>query len=454
MLPIRHALAWAACVVFSYAAPVEPIIFNDDGGWNWLQDERAVVAGETLVIASVAMGSADPNRAGHIEVATYNFRTRQIGRFTLHEETTPEARKLWRDDHSCPALALRPDGRIVALYNRHGKDEKFYYRITTRPNDASAWSEERGLVLPTGSRAAFPTLQVLPTQGGAAPRMLAFFRGLHNRSMPSWAESPDGGETWEARNVFIQLAERITPYVKYAGDARGAIHLVFTDGHRVNFHNGVYHAIWRDGRLLRADGAAIASTSEGLKSVAEATEVFRCNPDSVAMISDLALDREGRPHVVYSVQLDTRPQRPRPVGADHRYRYARWTGRQWQDFEIAHAGTETHAVADDDCTGLIALDPGNVNVVYISTNADPKSGAPLISRADQKRHWEIFRGVTADGGATWAWTALTCDSTADNLRPIVPARASGPAPVIWLRGEMRMPNDFTLAVVGVVPAGR
>ena len=177
------------------------------------------------------------------------------------------------------------------------------------------------------------------------------------------------------------------------------------------------------------------------------TGIYRANADSVAMISDLALDAAGRPVAVYSVQLDTRRQRPRPIGADHRYRYARWTGNAWRDFEIAHAGGEMHAVADDDCTGLAAIDPQDVNVVYVSTNADPVSGAPLISRADGKRHWEIFRGVTSDGGATWMWSAVTSDSTTNNFRPIVPVTSHRPSPVVWLRGEMPMPKDFASEVV-------
>ena len=168
------------------------------------------------------------------------------------------------------------------------------------------------------------------------------------------------------------------------------------------------------------------------------------------MISDLHLDARGHPHVVYSVQKDTARLRPRPIGADHRYRYARWTGREWLDREIAYAGGEVHPVPDDDCTGLIALDPQNLSVVYMSTDADPVQGTPLISAADGKRHWEIFKGTTADGGATWGWTAITRDSERDNIRPVVPVGLVGRTAVIWLRGVMRMPNDYEFEVVGLV----
>jgi len=429
-------------------------VLNDDGAWNWLQDERVVVAGDRLVVASVAMGCRDPDREGAVEVVSRDLNTGELVRFTLHREADPLQRARWRDDHSCPALLVRPDGRIVALYGRHGQDEQFRYRITRAPGDVSAWSEERLLASPAGSRVAFPNLVHLAGENSGRGRTYAFYRGIGNRLMPSWARSDDDGETWTVGDIFLRLPERVTPYVKYAGDGRAAVHVAFTDGHRLDFNNGVYHVVYRDGAWWDAAGARLGTFAEPLAVRERLTPVFRANADSVAMISDLALDREGRPHLVYSVQMDTRRRRPRPVGADHRYRYARWTGGAWRDQEIAHAGGEVHAVADDDCTGLAALDPQDVNVVYISTNADPVTGAPLVSRADGRRHWEIFRGVTGDAGATWSWRAVTRDSAVDHLRPVVPVTRGRPAPVVWLRGEMRLPKDYDLEIVMAADAAK
>lgn len=422
-------------------------MLNDDGAWNWLQDERAVVVGERVIVASVAMGHRDAARTGDIDVVSYDRRTGKIFRSVLHHETTDVRRRQWQDDHSSPALLVRPDGRIVAMYAIHAQGPDFRFRISREPGDATAWGDEQTFATAPGSRVAFPCLVYLAAENEGRGRLLEFFRGLNNRGMPSLAHSDDGGQSWTADGVFLQLPAKVTPYVKYAGDGRATVHFAFTDGHRVDFNNGVFHASYRDGQLWRSDGARIATLADGMTSTRQATEVYRANPDSVAMISDLALDRDGRPCLVYSVQRNTRPLRPRPIGADHRYRYARWDGHGWRDFEIAFAGTETHDAPDDDCTGLAAIDPRDVNVVYVSTNADPVTGEPLVSRTDRKRHWEIFRGATPDGGATWNWRAVTRDSTADNLRPIVPVGAVGASPLLWLRGSMRMPKDSTLEVV-------
>jgi hypothetical protein len=167
-------------------------------------------------------------------------------------------------------------------------------------------------------------------------------------------------------------------------------------------------------------------------------------------VTDLELDVRGRPFVAYSVQKDSAGLPPGQDGADHRYRLALWTGTQWDDREIAFAGSRLYA-GEDDYTGGVALVPGDPTRVFISTDADPSTGTPLVSAADGKRHWEIFRGATTDGGRTWRWQPVTRDSTADNLRPIVPRTEGRDELLLWLRGHYRSYTDYDLEVVGLLP---
>ena len=143
-------------------------------------------------------------------------------------------------------------------------------------------------------------------------------------------------------------------------------------------------------------------------------------------------------------------------GLDCRYRYARWDGAAWNDHELAHAGRRLYA-READYTGLVALDPGDPDVLFVSTDADPATGAPLISVADGRRHYEIFRGTTDDRGATWRWFPITQNSSVDNLRPVVPMSTSGdrePAMLLWLRGRMKTYTDYAFDVVGIVRRSR
>src|SRR6185503_8569025 len=173
------------------------------------------------------------------------------------------------------------------------------------------------------------------------------------------------------------------------------------------------------------------------------------DPNSVAWVSDIHLDASRRPYVAYSVQKDSAGLPPGTGGEDHRYRYARWTGKEWVDYEIAYAGSRLYA-GQDDYTGNIALDPADPNVVYISTNADPASGKPLISRSDSQRHYEIFRGATRDGGTHWSWTAVTRNSAVHNIRPIVPEWDGNHTALIWLRGRYTAYTNYDLDVVGTI----
>jgi hypothetical protein len=80
--------------------------FNDNGGWYWYQDERAIVdvkAGK-LVIGSV-VGSG--TRVGNIEAVSYDLAAGTMS-------GPAKLDNLSVDDHDAPAFNIRPDGKYVA----------------------------------------------------------------------------------------------------------------------------------------------------------------------------------------------------------------------------------------------------------------------------------------------------------------------------------------------------
>ncbi|MFB3829822.1 MAG: BNR-4 repeat-containing protein [Bryobacteraceae bacterium] len=411
----------------------QPIVFNDDGGWCWFEDERAVISGGRLVIGSVAAGTRDPARKGAIEATVYNLATGKTSRFTLHG-----GGPYWLDDHNSPAFVARPDGRLVAMYAQHGRENTMYYRISAAGNPAE-WGAERTFAPSAKSRVTYTNLHWLP----AEKRIYDFFRGFDNSFKPSYAWSDDLGETWKPGGVFLDVPTqfRHRPYVKYAGNGKDAVHIAYTDGHPRNIDNSIYHIYYRAGKLYRSDGALIRTLAEGLKSPGEGTRVFQGDPNNVAWISDIHLDAKERPFLVYSVQKDSAGLDAGQGGHDFRYRYARWNGKRWEDHEIAHGGSKLYA-GEDDYTGNLCLDPRDPNTVFISTNADPESGKPMP-------HWEIYRGTTRDG-AKFAWKPVTANSQADNIRPIVPISKDKRRVLLWLRGKMRTYTNYDFAVVGLI----
>ena len=398
------------------------ITFNDDGAWSWFQDERAIIHRGKLIIGSAS-------RRGDIEATVYDLGTGALTRSTLQSQQR-------YDDHNAPAFLARPDGRVLAVYAKHGSENRFHYRLSSP--DAETWEPQRVFVPSETSRVTYSNLFSLRSEGN---RIYNFFRGLDNSFKPSYAWSDDGGQSWNTGNVVIDVPATVRhrPYVKYASDGSSTIHFLYTEGHPRDFNNSVYHVYYRGGMLYRSDGRPIRSLREGLNEPGEGTRVFQGDPDSVAWVSDLHLDRRGHPVAVYSVQKNSAGLPPGQGGDDLRYRYARWTGTRWEDHEIAHAGSRLYA-GEDDYTGNMALDPDDPDSVYISTNVDPVTGV-------RKPHYEIYRGTA---GPIWKWTPLTADSASDNIRPIVPKSGRGQTVVLWLRGQYTSYTNYDLAVVGMV----
>jgi hypothetical protein len=244
-----------------------------------------------------------------------------------------------------------------------------------------------------------------------------------------------------------------SPYLKYAYDGNGALHFVATEDHPRNFDNSLYHGFLRNGELHLSDGTVVAqlsTTNEAPANTWDFTHVYTGDADHVAWMCDIELDADGRPYVAFSTQRDGRGLPRGQGGMDHRYHYARFDGHKWHVHEMAYAGRRLYP-GEDDYTGLAALDPHDPNVVYISTDAEPSTGKPLMSVADKRRHCELFRGETVDGGAHWTWTPITANSTVDNLRPIVPKWDAPHTVLTWMRGAYRSNRgEWTTAVVATV----
>ncbi len=220
--------------------------------------------------------------------------------------------------------------------------------------------------------------------------------------------SDDDGDTWKYGGRWLYGKGGYSPYLKYAYDGKGTIHFIATEDHPRNFDNSLYHGYVRDGAMYKTDGTKVATLSTSTETTIatwDFTKIYEGTPDNVAWMVDVELDRAERPYVLFSTQRDGRGLPRGQGGMDLRYHYARLGATGWTNEEIAYAGTRLYS-SEDDYSGLGALDPNNPDVVYISTDADPVTGKPLISSADSKRHYELFRGERGANGK-WTWTTFT-----------------------------------------------
>jgi hypothetical protein len=433
-----------------------PLIeLNDNGAWSWFMDERALVQDGKLIVGSVrsrgpfAATQGDPDW-GNIEISVCDLATGTSQRAVLH-------RHFEQDDHNGPALLALPEKRLLALYSKHGQERTIYCRIS-EPGDPLAWSGAVEIATPGRQGAPFRGDNVTYNNVFRLPagRIYDFYRGLGFE--PNYMVSNDNGRTWKYGGHLFKGKGGYSPYLRYAFDGNDTIHFIATEDHPRNYDNSVYHGFLRAGVIYRSDGKALGPISEStdaLFATWDLTRVFAGDADHVCWIQDLKLDKEGRPRAIFSVKRDGRGTRGKG-GQDIRFHYATWAGASWHAHEMAYAGSRLYP-GEEDYTGLAVLDRKDLGVVYVSTNADPVTGRPLVSAADNRRHHDLFRGTTPDGGVTWRWEPITANSKMDNLRPIVPAWDDPRTILVWMRGTYRNNRgDWTTAVVATIldPPGR
>src|SRR5262245_22637630 len=486
--PARQRVCWAAFVAAALAVPQTAhaindvtgtlITFNQNGGWSWFQDPRLIVDGSQLIIGSVAGITASGATGGDIRETTYNLTTQTSSTFTLHAA-------LQQDDHDVPAFVVLPDDRYMAIYQQHGNDNLARWRISTNPGSTASWgAEQSGSANPpsdgNGNTYANPFYLSVPNKIYSFSRSVGYdpnysvFSGL-NSTNDSALTYAYGGHFmyWVNLNDHVNGANGGAgrPYVKYASNGTDTIWFTTTEDHPQNYYNSLYAGyITFDasgvGTVHKSDGTIIAG-SNGLLSTAQDpypapsnnnssaipsgagysysptafTKIYAGSGNSVASWPcDMELGPNGNPSIVFSVRKNNPGDAYVANSLD--YYYTRWDGSAWQTHRMGYAGSPLYN-SQNDYSGLAAIDPTNPSVVYVSTNYTPDTDVALP-------HWEIYQGYTADGGATWTWSAVTSNSSFDNLRPQLAVVDATHVAMIWMRGTYSSYTSFNTSVAGLI----
>lgn len=241
-----------------------------------------------------------------------------------------------------------------------------------------------------------------------------FWRG--GNCKPNFSKSKDC-INWNSPKTLI-LGSSVRPYIKFETDGFEKIHFTFTDGHpRDEERNNIYYACYHNGALYKADGSKIKDIEEIPINPSEADKVYDANiSGSRAWIWDVAIDNSGNPVIVSALPEET----------DHRYRYARWNGRKWEDYEITKTGgrwfpqtQKGKKEKESHYSGGIILDHTNPAIVYLSKKINGI--------------FEIEKWIMSDGGASWTSEKITSNSKKNNVRPVVPrGHKQGDSGLIWM----------------------
>jgi len=422
-------------------------ILNTNGAWSWFQDPRAIIDTDAnkLLVSSTSdfSGTDGAARNGQVDVVEVDLTTGGLSRFVLG--TTGNA-----DDHNVASFYQRTDGRYVAAWSEHGGTNFTNFRVSTNPGDATAWQPTS--TVQNGAGTTYENLHYLPNDDAGQGRLYNFTRT--GNWDPNIQFSSDQGDTWTTGGKLLtQGSTGDRPYVRYASDGN-KVHFITTETHPRNDNTSIYHGYVQDGQLFNSSGAQLDANlfDNTAVSVTDLTQVFAAgtlnqgDPMTRAWTVDLEVDSAGNPYGIFQTRIDPGTLSGGGDRLDHRFFYARHDGTSWNVNALADGGGniyhQTANVSEADYTGLVALDPDNPDVVYMSSDIDPRNNADTA-------YYEVYKGTTADTGATWTWEAITENSTMDNVRPIVPDWDTNNTALLWMRGDYRSWTDWDTDIVAI-----
>jgi hypothetical protein len=407
------------------------IQFPGNGAWCWYQDERAVVdiTNNKIIIASNRTSN------GHDYVDIYDISTGTTQNYDLGY--------IGSDDHNTPGLLIRPDGKYLAMFSKHNADKITHYRIFSN----GSWSADQTFnwdTQPGGSD--FNTTYSNVYYLSAEDRTYDLSRG-NGHGGQNFLISSDQGNTWTYGGFLTTNANvgYVNGYFKYCNNGIDRIDFVCTEYHPRDYNTSIYHGYIKNGQTFKSDGTLVDDNifDKNPTTPQDYTPVFQANNElnGITMThcwnTDVQRYSDGTIATIVTARTNTDSYNP-----THAFIYCRYNGSTWSSTYLGNAGLKLYN-SEQDYTGLAAMHPNTPDIIYISSTYDPRDNTFLTKH-------EIFKGVTRDGGKTWAWTPITENSTIDNLRPIVPAWEDYKTALIWFRGNYYSAQNIDAQIVGII----
>jgi lysophospholipase L1-like esterase len=439
------------------------IQFNDNGNWTWYCDERSVVdkSRGKLIVGSDASGAGmgGSTRSGDVQVVIFNFSTGAWQRFTLKEGASDPG-AFYSDDHNVPGLLVRPDGKYLAWYSAHNTQKRSYWRNW----DGTNWSAEQVFdwtTIPGGTdfNATYSNPHYLSAEG----RTYNFVRG-NDHGSPNILVSLDRGDTWSFGGQLVATLTNVgyvSGYFKYSGNGIDRIDFIATESHPRDTSTSMYHGYISNGMSFRSDGTLVDSNifDQLAPTVVQFTKIFtngtvwppgqtnyRCWNDDVQTYPD------GTVQAIIATRINNDIRgNDTAINPNHAFFFCRHDRTNWSSTYLCQAGTKLYA-SEADYIGLGSLSPDDPNTIFISTRYDPR--AVRYGELDTNQPFsnvrEIWKGVTTNRGASFAWSPITQNSTRDNLRPIVPAWDRNNSALLWFRAAYNSAHSIDGVPVGLL----
>lgn len=361
----------------------------------------------------------------------------------------------WWDDHNNPALTIRNDGRILAVYGEHST-ERSWARISTNPEDITSWQSEipftqeqkiakrtnhwlkffakRVLAKLTNTKRpklydpAYSYVNLYTLPDGTIWRQYRPLTGWSGISRnPTFIISEDGGTTWGDPVRFIKEKNR-SPYLVTAQEGY-KIHFFFSDAHPDEWNKtSIYHAYYdhSEGTYHKTNGSLIGGASCLPFSPAQATKIYDGTTSAgEAWVYDVTVDENGKIAGLFNVYSGKKEGKS--SFRIHEYWYAFWNGSSWKTSKI-DSESDIFSAGQKRYSGGFVVDTVDISCVYLSL-VDSDGTENGFTR-------HIWRYQTKDHGATWARTRITRKGQGKaHSRPVVPINRHPDLPVFWQYGH-------------------
>ncbi|HWP08252.1 MAG TPA: hypothetical protein VNN72_21070, partial [Polyangiaceae bacterium] len=264
--------------------------------------------------------------------------------------------------------------------------------------------------------------------------------------------STDAGSSWDfyGRVSSTPTMGYVAGYFKYWGNGVDRIDFVGTEAHPRDNNNSLWHGYYKGGKIYDSKDMVVDDMAGDMtaKNVDQYTQVFKTGTTIKSGVSlcrmwnhDIMRYPDGTIVITGQGRADTCSDTPSGSDPDKRIMYARWDGTSWKSTYLVKAGNKLYA-DEQDYTGLSAIHPDNPNVIFVSSNYDPRDDTTKTNKK------EIYMGITCDGGATFTWAPITSGSTVDNIRPIVPKWDSSHTLLLWMKGTYTSAQSYSMQIVG------
>lgn len=383
------------------------------GGWTQKPKARALWHAAYTYVGQMSA-------AGDVEIVVIPDSTSVGGApITLHASFEV-------DTHAAPALVVRSsDNRLVVIYSAHG-GSTMYRRTSVNtldsdPTISGGFAAEATAF--TGSSMTYP-MAFERTAESSSPLYVWFREGI----TLTYRKSTDGGVTWTSPvSVYADGSRRTYWDIALAADGWRFDFVVTSTTADDDQLGSIYHFFADDEDYKASDGTVIGdpphSPATGITLVYDEADAGKAWSHDLIYVA-------GEPAFILGIADGWSPA----GGVDTEYRYALWNGSAW-----------------DLSTILGSAGAGQFDPMYGCLDQEDPTVAYVIRRISDRT--QLWRYVTADGGATWGDATRIASSGAENIYPV--AVKDHPTPglaLVWDNGTYVSATDYNLRLMGLLAA--